>query len=181
MGRVSMLALAALALAGAARADPPPGEDAVSGVPAVDADAFRIASEVLYARAGTPVTLFHYFAVRPDCEAAPAALTLTRAPAHGRVDFSDGAQPPVSGVTPLWTRDDPRGHCADRLVATRDAVYVPDADYAGHDELVVTIAEGGASFTDAIEVNVVQIKATPPLHGIRVHNTAAAKTRRAGE
>ncbi|HTX51413.1 MAG TPA: hypothetical protein VME40_18710 [Caulobacteraceae bacterium] len=178
---MSLLALAGLALAGPARADPPNGEDAVAGAPAIDAGAFRIAGEVLYARAGTPVTLFHYFAVGPDCEAAPAVLSLTQAPAHGHVAFSDGAQPPVSGLTPLWTRDDPRAHCTDRLVATRDAVYIPDADFAGHDELVVTFQEAGASFTDAIEVNVVRIKPTPPLHRIRLRNAPPAKTGRPGD
>ena len=183
MRTMSLLVLAALGLAGVARADSPTGEDAVTGVPAIDAGAFRIASEVLYARAGTPVTLFHYFAVRPDCEAAQAQVSLTQAPAHGKVAFSDGAQPPVSGLTPLWSRDDPRAHCVDQLVATRDAVYVPDPTFAGHDELVVTFQEGGASFTDAIEVNVMQIKPPPPggLHGIRIRNIAPAKTGRSGD
>ena len=173
--------LAMLAQVSVARADPPAGEDAVAGVPAIDAGAFRIASEVLYARAGSPVTLFHYFAVGPDCEATPAVLTVTQAPAHGQVAFSDGAQPPVSGLTPLWSHDDPRAHCADRLVTTRDAVYLPDPDFAGQDQLVVSIQEGGASFTDAIEVNVVRIKPTPPAHGIRVRNTAPDRTRRSGD
>jgi hypothetical protein len=180
MRTMSLLALAALALASVARADPPVGEDAVAGAPAIDAGAFRIASEVLYARAGSAVTLFHYFAVGPDCEATPAVLTITQAPAHGQVAFSDGAQPPVSGLTPLWSRDDPRAHCVDRLVTTRDAVYMPDPAFAGHDQLVVTIQEAGASFTDAIEVNVVQIKPTPPAHGIRIRTIAPDRTGRSG-
>jgi len=174
MRPTALLALAALALAGAGQAQSSSGDDAIAGAPSIDAAAHRIAGEVLYARAGVPVFLFHYFAVGPDCEALPASLTITQTPAHGHVALSDGAQPPVSGLTPLWTGGDPRAHCLGRLVATRDATYVADPDFAGRDEIIVSIRDGAASFTDAIEVNVVQIKAPPPRgwRKIRVHNAA---------
>jgi hypothetical protein len=167
------LGLAALALAGAALADPAPNEDASMGVPSIDAGAFRISGETIFTPAGAPVTLFHFFAIGPDCEAAPAALTLSEAPAHGRIAFSEGAQPPVAGQQPLWPADDPRAHCADRLVATRDATYVPDPNFAGHDRVVVTFQEGQATFSDAIEVNVIKFKPPRPGSKRNGHGPAA--------
>ncbi len=172
-----LLGLVAFALAAPAGADPPLLEDAISGsAPSIDAGAYRAASEVLYARAGAPVILFHYFAVGPDCEARPAELTLAEAPAHGRIAFSDGAQPPVAGERPLWGEGDPRARCAGRLVATRDATYVSDPDYAGPDHLSVTFREGAASFTDAIEVNVVKLGPAPVARrkAVRPRRQAAA-------
>jgi hypothetical protein len=172
-----LLGLAMLALAGPARADPPTLEEAISGeAPSIDAGAYRASSEVLYARAGAPVILFHYFAVGPDCEARPAEVTLAEPPAHGRIAFSDGAQPPMAGERPLWGDGDPRARCAGRLVATRDATYVSDPGYAGLDHLAVTFREAGASFTDAIEVNVVKLGAPPGRrgHATRPRRKAAA-------
>jgi hypothetical protein len=133
-----------------------------AGAPAVDADAFRIYGEVLYTRAGSPVTVFHYFAVGPDCAARPVTITLTGPPAHGRFALSEGAEPANFGGRPLWAASDPRVRCEDRLVATRDGAYAPDPGFSGRDQLTVTFQEGEASFTDAIEVNVMTIAPAPP-------------------
>lgn len=179
MGRALQLIgfLALLAPAVAAPAEPV--ETQAAGAPAIDAGAFRIASEVLYTPAGTPVTVFHYFAVSADCGPKPVSITITTPPAHGRLALSNGSEAPVWAGRPLWADDDPRARCLDRLVATHDGAYAPDPGFSGHDQLAVTFTEGGSSFTDAIEVNVVTLSPPRPDAGARprraAHRPAAAK------
>jgi len=177
MARRVLLAVAAAMAAGAARADPV--ESMGAGAPALDATANRIVSEALYDRAGAPVVVFHYFAVGADCGPRPVSITVTAPPAHGRFALSEGKEPAVSGGAPLWTGADPRAHCLDRLVDTRDGAYSPDPGFSGKDQLAVTFKEGDAVFTDAIEVNVVTINAPPPARGtkpprVRTYRTDAA-------
>ena len=154
-----LVGLAALLAAASAHADPV--ETTAAGTPAVDAGAFRLSSEVLYTPAGTPVTVFHYFAVGPDCGPRPVSITVTTPPAHGQLALSSGSEAPVWAGKPLWAETDPRSRCLDRLVATHDGAYAPDPGFSGHDQLSVTFTEGDQTFTDAIEVNVVTI-APPP-------------------
>jgi len=158
-------ALAAASLAGAARAEASDGSTTQTGAPQVDAGAHRISGEIRYTAAGAPVTLFHYFALGADCGPAEVAVTLAEPPEHGTVSFVAGAEQPAAAGRPLYPPPDPRARCADRLVATRDAVYAPTAGFAGRDRLTVEFREGGQVFDDAIEVEVEQIapeKPAPP-------------------
>ena len=152
MGGAWALIVAVLGLAAA------PAEDvAESGAPTIEPASERITSEVLYAVADRPVTLFHYFSVAPDCAAAPAQLTVVEPPAHGQVSFAEGLEPPAAGARPLWTAPDPRARCLTRLLVTRDAIYAPDPGFAGHDRLAIQFRDSSGSFTDVIEVNVVHL------------------------
>lgn len=126
---IGLATLGSIALAGvrAAAAEPPILETTLSGgAPAVDAGAFQISGEVLYTPQATPVTVFHYFAVGPDCAQRPVSITVIDPPAHGRLALSEGAEPAVYAGRPLWGDSDPRVRCLDRLVPTRDGAYAPD-------------------------------------------------------
>lgn len=175
-----LIGLMALIASAPARADPVEAQTA--GAPAVDAGANRISSEVLYARAGAPVTVFHYFAVGPDCAATPVGITVTTPPAHGQLVLSSGSEAPIWAGKPLWSDADPRVRCMDRLVATRDGAYAPDPGFSGHDQLAVTFTEGATSFTDAIEVNVVTLappRSAPAPKPRRTYRTPADRPRTA--
>jgi hypothetical protein len=102
----------------------------------------------------TPVMLFHYFNVGADCRPTEVTIRLASPPAHGAVTFADGQERPISGGEPLFTAGDPRVRCADRLVATKDAVYTPAPGFAGDDKFVVEISEDGAVSSDDIDVQV---------------------------
>jgi hypothetical protein len=156
---VSVIGVCALAAAGAAIGQPA-GEEVAAGAPAIEAASERITGEVLYTSAGQPVTLFHYFSVASDCAPAPAEVRLVQPPAHGRVTFAAGLEPPIAGSRPLWTAPDPRAQCLSRMVATRDATYAPDPGFAGHDQLQIEFQDGAGGFTDVIEVNVERL--APP-------------------
>lgn len=155
-GAVTTLAAAPVGHAQAA------SDQAQTGAPAIEPTALRIQSEVIYAAAGKPVTLFHFFAVTPDCGRAAAELTVTSPPAHGDVRFAEGAEPPVAPGGPIWSAPDPRARCAGQLVATRDAIYQPAPGFFGHDRLTVEFRAAGETFDDAIEVNVVKLGGPQP-------------------
>lgn len=163
--RSLLIGLAALAAvcagAGRALAQAAEAEASASGAPPIDAGDFRISGEVRYTAAGAPVTLFHYFALGADCAPAAVAITLADPPSHGAVSFVDGAEAPSAAGRPLYAPPDPRARCVDQLVATRDAVYAPEAGFVGHDRLTIEFREGSQVFDDTIEVNVEKI-ASPP-------------------
>jgi len=159
--------LAALAVGGAvmaaaaAWADGAPlgADDVVFGeTPALDAGALKVSAEVVYTAVGKPVLLFHYFGVGGDCQPTAVGVRLVEPPAHGAVTFREGAEPPIRAGRPIYADGDPRARCIDQLVATRDGLYAPDVGFEGHDRVVVEFSEGGAAFTDAIDVNVVSLK-----------------------
>jgi hypothetical protein len=164
---IAVLAVGAGAASGVASAQPSggaasDGAAAETGAPVVEATALRLQSEVLYTVIGKPVTLFHFFAVTPDCGRAAAELTVTSPPAHGDVRFAEGAEPPVAPGGPIWSAPDPRARCAGQLVATRDAIYQPAPGFFGHDRLTVEFRAAGETFDDAIEVNVVKLGGPQP-------------------
>jgi hypothetical protein len=161
-------ALAAGAAAGSvARAQPSSDatvetEGAETGAPVVEATSLRVQSEVLYTVVGKPVTLFHFFAVTPDCGRAAAEVVVAAPPAHGQVRFADGAEPPVAPNGPIWRSPDPRARCAGQLVATRDAAYAPAPGFSGQDSFTIEFRAGGETFDDAVVVNVEKLGGPQP-------------------
>ena len=155
-GAVTTLAAAPVGHAQAA------SDQAQTGAPAIEPTALRIQSEVIYAAAGKPVTLFHFFAVGPDCGRAAASVAVAAPPAHGLVRLTEGAEPPLAAGAPIWRAPDPRARCAAQLVATRDAVYEPAPGFAGRDTLTVEFRAGDQAFDDVIEINVEKLGGPQP-------------------
>ena len=163
---LAWLAIGAVLVAGRALAlaDPPPSpNDLVFGeTPVIGAGPLKASGEVLYTAMGAPVALFHYFSLDTDCQPRVVAIRLVEPPEHGEVTFSEGHEPAFAHGEPIYAGADPRARCADRLVGTRDASYAPAPGFSGHDRLVVEFTDRGEVFTDAIEVNVEQLKPAPP-------------------
>jgi hypothetical protein len=170
-GLIAALAASAGALS-VARAQPSPDGasqvggaetgSAETGAPAVEATSLRLQSEVLYTVVGKPVTLFHFFAVAPDCGLAAAEVVVTVPPGHGQVRFAEGAEPPVAPGGPIWRAPDPRARCVSHLVATRDAVYLPAPGFSGQDSFTVQFRAAGETFDDAVVVNVEKLGGPQP-------------------
>jgi hypothetical protein len=150
--QLMMVAAAGIAVAGSAAAQP------VGDVAGLEAPAllrgFGAMSQHSATPTATPVMLFHYFNVGPDCRATEVTIRLVTPPAHGAVSFRDGQERPFAGGEPLFSGADPRARCEDRLAPTKDAVYTPAPGFAGDDSFVVEISEAGVTASDAVEVQV---------------------------
>jgi hypothetical protein len=132
------------------------------GTPAIGSGPLKASGEVLYTAQGAPVALFHYFSLDADCRPRAVAIRLVEPPEHGEVSFTEGHEPPWANGKPIYEDGDPRARCEDRLVGTRDASYAPAPGFIGHDRLVVEFTDRDEVFTDAIEVNVEQLKPAKP-------------------
>ena len=104
--------------------------------------------------AGTPVLLFHYFDVGPDCRATEVAFRLATPPAHGVVTFAASQNRPFKGGRPLFADGDPRARCANELAPTRDAIYTPAPGFSGEDSFVIEATEGDSVAQDTVDVSV---------------------------
>ena len=151
--RLMMAAAAGTALAGAAQAQPPGGDVAGLEAPAIVRGSGAMSQHSATPTA-TPVMLFHYFNVGPDCRATEVTIRLVTPPAHGEVAFHDGQERPFAGGEPLFGDGDPRARCENRLAPTKDAVYTPAPGFAGDDSFVVEISEDGVTASDAVDVQV---------------------------
>ena len=145
--------LGGILLAGLAGAAWPQGEDVGAGAP-VFARGAPVSQQDVNTEAGQPVVLFHFVHIDADCGPTAMAMRLTAEPAHGTFTIEDGEERPWSGGHPLFDPADPRAHCGNRLVPTKDGVYAPAAGFTGHDTLTVEFTEAGATFTDTISVSV---------------------------
>jgi hypothetical protein len=156
MGRGALMgALAICSLGGAALAGAVGEGDLVFGeTPVIGSGSLKATGEVVYTAQGAPVALFHYISLDADCRPRAVGIRVVEPPQHGAVTFSDGHEPAVLGGKPIYGEGDPRVRCEDRLVATRDAAYAPEAGFFGHDRLVVEFTDRDEVFTDAIDVNV---------------------------
>jgi hypothetical protein len=149
---------AAVLTAAAAPASPQPDDDTVLGIPAIVRGAAAIRQHSITA-SESPVVLFHYFNIGRDCEPTQVVLRIVTPPDHGEVAFVDGEERPFAEGRPLFAAGDPRARCADRLVATRDAVYTPAAGFSGEDSFVIEAAEAGQIFSDTVGVSVLSLSA----------------------
>jgi hypothetical protein len=138
----------ATAVGGAARAQP---EAVGAGVPIIASGA-PISQQDVNTEVGRPVLLFHYVHVDAACGPSAMAIRLTTPPEHGSVSFEDGEERPWYAGRPLFGPGDPRARCGNRLAATKDAVFTPDPSFSGRDTLVVEFTEGGASFSDTVDI-----------------------------
>jgi len=149
---------AAVLTAAAAPAAPQPDDDTVLGIPAIVRGAAAIRQHSITA-SESPVVLFHYFNIGRECEPTEVVFHIATPPGHGAVAFVDGEERPFAEGRPLFAAADPRARCADRLVATRDAVYTPSAGFSGEDSFVIEAAEAGQTFSDTIGVSVLSLSA----------------------
>jgi hypothetical protein len=161
VGRWALRAMAALALGAAAAGAPAQDDQVTRDIPFVVRGAPPIREQTITA-AGAPVLLFHYFNLAPDCGPTAASVRLTTAPAHGSVDFQDGAEQPAWRGRSIYPAGDARTGCRDRLVATRDAIYTPAAGFSGADAMVVEVTEAGVSTSAAIDVTVMALDKPAP-------------------
>jgi len=102
--------------------------------------------------AGKQLLLFHYFNVGPGCGPTDVTFRLTTPPAHGVVTFVSSQNRPYTEGHALFSGSDPRAHCANRLVPSRDAIYTPAPGFSGQDSFVVQASEDGAVVSDAVDV-----------------------------
>ncbi|HZZ88595.1 MAG TPA: hypothetical protein VFE13_09710 [Caulobacteraceae bacterium] len=150
-GIAAAVAGAVLAVGGGpARAQP---EAIGAGAPLIARGA-EVSQEQENTAAGRPVVLFHYVHIDAACGPKAMGLVVATPPTHGTLRIEDGEERPRLADGPLFPPSDPRAHCANRLVPTRDGVYLPAPGFTGHDTMTVQFTEDGASFSDTIDVAV---------------------------
>jgi len=131
------------------------GEEVGEGVGApVIARGAPVSQQGVNAEAGHRVVLFHFVHIDGACRATAAAIRVTTPPAHGAFAIEAGEERPWSDGRPLFDPADPRAHCGDRLVPTRDGVYTSAPGFTGHDTLTVEFTEAGQTFADTIDISV---------------------------
>jgi hypothetical protein len=145
--------LGGVLLAGLASAAWPQGEDIGAGAPVIARGA-PISQQDVNTEAGRPVALFHFVHIDAACGPTAAAIRLATEPSHGTLAIDDGEERPWSDGHPLFEPGDPRAHCGNRLVPTKDGVYTPARGFTGHDTLTIEFTEDGATFSDTIAISV---------------------------
>jgi hypothetical protein len=149
-GRLGLAALAAACMAGSA----PDG----FAIPMIGQGELSVSGEVTRTLAETPVVLFHYFNLAPDCGPSAVTIRLVEPPAHGDVAFIDGEERPYVHGHSIFADGDPRTACSGQLVTTRDATYTPAAGFVGADRMVLEFREGDRAFSDVIAVEVIRVR-----------------------
>lgn len=95
---------------------------------------------------GTPLLIFHYSALNPDCSPrGEIVVRVTGEPAHGQVRTV-----PASGYS-SYVQPNPRNACNDRKTPGIDVIYTAQAGYAGPDVFNVDAIFPGGGESEATD------------------------------